>query len=155
MAKRTRRTPEQMIKDLQDEIVRIKDRAAKAKLKKDPALKHVSAAIRSIDKAAEATSDKAVSKGLEEARATLAACLSLAGGDAAASTLTPHARVSVEPESIVAYLASNPGSSGEDVAKALGCDTKTLRPAMKKLIADKRVKTKGKARGMRYTATSS
>ena len=59
---------------------------------------------------------------------------------------------SVEAESY--YPASVlQASSGEEVARALGCDTKSLRPVMKQLIAGKRVKAKGKARGMRYTAT--
>ena len=31
-------------------------------------------------------------------------------------------------------------------------DTKALRPTVKELIAAKRVKTRGKARGMRYAA---
>ena len=48
MAKRTRRTPEQMIQDLQAEIERVKARAARAKAKKDPALRHVSAAVRAM-----------------------------------------------------------------------------------------------------------
>ena len=152
MAKRTRRTPEQMIKDLQDKIQHIKERAEREKAKKDPALKHVTAAVRAIDKAAEATTDKAMSQALAEARVTLAACLRLSGAGGTSVTLTPRKAVEVAPEAIVAYLAEHPASSGEDVSRALGCDTKSLRPTMKKLIAQKRVKTKGKARGMRYTA---
>ena len=153
MAKRTRRTPEQMIKDLQDEILRIKDRAERAKVKKDPALRHVTAALRSIDKAVATTEDKDLARGLTDARATLTASLKAAGAPASAGTLTPRRTVEVAPEAIVAYLAEHPGSSGEEVSKALGCDTKSLRPTMKKLIAAKRVKAKGKARGMRYSAT--
>ena len=153
--KRTRRTPDQMIADLQKEIERVKARAAQAKVKKDPALKHISAAVRSIDKAAGATSDAAIRKALGEARATVAACLKLAGAAPSTDTLIPRQRgPRVDPESVVAYLAEHPGSSGEDIAKALGTDTKTLRPTAKKLIEAKRVKTKGKARGMRYFAVA-
>ena len=152
MAKRTRRTPEQRIKDLQAEIERVKARAARAEVKKDPALRHISAAVRSIDKAAGATSDAAIREALSEARATIAACLKLAGAAPDVGTLVPQPRrPRVDPESVVVYLDDNPGSSGEDIAKALGTDTKTLRPTVKKLIEAKRVKTKGKARGMRYS----
>ncbi len=153
MAKRTRRTPEQMIKDLQAEIERVKARAARAEAKKDPALRHISAAVRSIDKAAEATADAAIRKALGEARATVAACLELAGAAAGNGILVPQQRgARVDPEAVLSYLADNPASSGEDIAKALGTDTRTLRPTVKKLIEAKRVKTKGRARGMRYSA---
>lgn len=155
MPKRTRRTPEQMIKDLQEEIARIQERAAQAKLKKDPAFKQVSSAVRSLDKALDQVSDKDLASAIKDARRVLAEALEAAGGGSAGKTLQPRAKFEVEPEAIVAYLADNPDSSGEEVATALGCDTKTLRPQMKKLIAAKRVKTKGKARGMRYTATRS
>ena len=55
--KRTRRTPEQKIADLKAKIERIKARAAQAKVKKDPTLRHISGAVRAIDKAAAATKD--------------------------------------------------------------------------------------------------
>ena len=150
-AKRTRRSPEQMIDDLQQEIERLKNKAAQAKVKKDPALKHVTAAVRSIDKAAQETEDAPTRKALEDARATLGACLKLAGVTPDKGTLVPQRGPRVEPEAVLDYLANHPGSSGEDVASALGTDTKGLRPTMKKLIAAKQVKTKGKARGMRYS----
>ena len=53
---------------------------------------------------------------------------------------------------MLGYLAKHSGSSGEAIAKALGTDTKALRPVVKKLIEAKQVKTKGRARGMRYSA---
>ncbi len=150
--KRTRRTSEQMIADLQKEIERVKARAAQAKVKKDPAMRHINAAVKAIDKAAGATRDTATRKALGEAKATLASCLALAGaspgsGPAAARKKGP----SVAPEAVLDYLRKNPGSSGEDTAAALGTDTKALRPVVKKLVAAKQVKTKGKARGMRYS----
>ena len=147
--KRTRRTPEQMIEDLQKQIEHIKTRAAEAKVKQDPALRHISAAIKSMDKATEATEDKATRKALGEARATLTACLELSG--ARLPRGGGGRRVSsVEPQAILDYLDKHPGSSGEDVASALGTDTRGLRPTMKKLIEAGQVKTKGRARGMRY-----
>jgi hypothetical protein len=149
--KRARRSPEKMIEDLQAEIERIKTRAAQARVKKDPALRHIHGAVRSIDKAARATSDAAIRHALEGARATLTACLKLVGADDK-SVLTPQRRSQVEPRAVVDYLAKHPGSSGEDVAKALATDTKSLRPAIKRLIDAGEVKANGRARGTRYFA---
>ena len=148
--KRTRRSPEQMIEDLQQEIERLKNRAAQARAKKDPALRHINAAVRSIDKAASETADGATRKALGEARATLAACLELSGASAPRTGGSGARSPAVEPKAILAHLAKHPGSSGEDIAAALGTDTKGLRPTMKKLIDAGQVRTKGKARGMRY-----
>lgn len=148
--KRARRSPEEMIEDLQSEIERIKTRAAQARVKKDPALRHINGAVRSIDKAARATSDSAIRNALEGARATLSACLNLVGaGDK--SVLTPERRARVEPRAVVDYLSVHPGSSGEDIARALATDTKTLRPTIKKLIDAGEVKANGRARGTRYS----
>jgi hypothetical protein len=149
--KRARRSPEKMIEDLQAEIERIKTRAAQARVKKDPALRHINGAVRSIDKAARATSDSAIRTALEGARATLTACLKLVGaGDK--SVLTPQRRAQAEPKSVVDYLSKHPGSSGEDIARALASDTRTLRPTIKKLIDAGEVKANGRARGTRYFA---
>ena len=81
----------------------------------------------------------------------VSACLELAGAPGK-GTITPKGRSRVDPAAIVAYLAQHPSSSGEHIAKALGTDTKTLRPTMKGLIAAGKARTKGKARGMRYFA---
>ena len=69
--KRTRRTPEQMIEDLQQEIERLKHKAAEQKVKKDPALRPISQAVRAVDKAVAATQDAATKKALVEARGRL------------------------------------------------------------------------------------
>jgi hypothetical protein len=148
--KRTRRSPEQMIRDLEAKIRGIKERAERRKARRDPALRHVTAAVRSIDKAMRATTDVATRKALEQTRATLAACLAMSGvtpkGRAARSVAGAH----VDPAAVLAYLRNNPGSGGEQVADAMGTDTKTLRPVMKQLIADGAVAARGKGRGMRY-----
>ena len=146
---RTRRTPEQQIRDLEAKIAGIKERAERKKIKKDPALRHVNAAARAIDKALAATTDAATKKGLTEARATLAAVLSLNG------VVVPKARragtrAQLDPDAVLGYLKDNPASSGPDVAEALGTDVATLRPVMKRLIAEGEVATRGKARGTRY-----
>ena len=151
---RTRRTPEQLIEDLQRKIEQVKARAARAKVKKDPALRHINGAVRSIDKAAKATGDNAVRKALGEARATLAACLAMNGASPGKGVLTPARRAAakVDPGAVLAFLKDHPGSSSEQVSQAVGSDAATLRPVLKGLIADGAVKARGKARGTRYAA---
>ena len=55
-------------------------------------------------------------------------------------------------EALLAHVTSNPGQRGEQIAKALGTDVGTMRLPMKKLIAAKKVKTRGQRRGMTYFA---
>ena len=157
MAKRARRSTEQLIQDLQHKIEQLKARAARAKAKKDPALRHVHAAVRSIDKAAKGAGDAAIRKALHEARATLVACLELRGAAVPAAARAPRgpraaSRRRIEPAAVLAYLAAHPSSNGEELAKALGTDTQALRPVLKELIDAGEVKAKGRARGTRYSA---
>jgi hypothetical protein len=53
---------------------------------------------------------------------------------------------------LLAHVKSNPGSRGEQIAAALGTDVGTMRLPMRKLIAEKKVKTRGQRRGMTYFA---
>jgi len=39
---------------------------------------------------------------------------------------------------VLAHVKENPGQRGEQIAAALGTDTKTLRGAMKRLIEERR-----------------
>ena len=55
-------------------------------------------------------------------------------------------------ERLLIYVKKNPGARGEQIAKALGTDVHSMRPAMHKLIAARKVKTKGQRRGMTYHA---
>mgnify|MGYP000875923541 CR=1 FL=1 len=150
-----RRTADQQIADLEAKIQALKAKAAAAKVKKDPALKFVSKALRLIDSASGATKDQALRKALEEARSTLAACMQLKG-----VTLTPRGSApkraprvgTIDRETLLTYVRNNPGSRGEQIAAALGTDTTTMRPVMKALIAERKVKTAGERRGMAYTA---
>ena len=152
-SRRTRRTAEQMIKDLERKIAEVKARAERKKVQKDPALRHISGAVRSIDKAVQATSDAATRKALEDARTTLGACLSLNGVEPKKGVLTPRrAAAKVEPKAVLAYLKDHPGSSGEQIAEAVGADTASVRPVLKGLIAEGQAKSRGKARGTRYAA---
>ena len=79
-------------------------------------------------------------RAFEEARATLGACLSLNGA------------ARVDPDAVVAFLKNHPWCASAQVGEAVGTDTATLRPVMKRLIADGAVKARGKARGTRYAA---
>jgi hypothetical protein len=51
---------------------------------------------------------------------------------------------------MLAKRVENPGQRGEQIAEALGTDTKTMRLPMQKLIAHEKGRTKGERRGMRY-----
>jgi hypothetical protein len=153
---RTRRSPDQLVADLQAKIAKIKAKAEQAKVKKDPALRHISGAVRSIDKALAETRDGATRSALAESRATLSACLALHGGAAAGGgTLSPRARRAgvLDPERVLGYLEEHPGSRSEEIAGSLGADAATLRSALHRLRDEGKIKVEGKARATRYTAT--
>ncbi len=148
---RTRRTEEQRIAELEAKIAELKARAEAKKVKKDPSLRHISAALRSIDKALATIQDAATKSALSETRTALSACLSL-NGVSQRNVLVPRARPSlrVGEDQLLAYVQEHPGARGEVIAAALGTDTKSMRPVMHRLIDDRKVKTKGEARGMQY-----
>jgi hypothetical protein len=153
------RTPEQMIADLEAKIAAVKRRAERQKVKKDPALRHINAAVKSIDKALAASEDSATRKALDEARVTLAAVLAMSGVSpkGARGTLVPRPRgaaVKVDAERVWSWLSEHPGARAEDMSAALGTDSLGLRPALQELRADGRARTEGKARATRYYAQS-
>ncbi|MCE9595636.1 MAG: hypothetical protein K8S98_15720 [Planctomycetes bacterium] len=154
---RTRRTPEQRIAALQAKIQTIKQRAERAKVQRSPALRHMNTALKSLEKAMAETDDAATKRALEEARATLSATLALNGVVVARSSDggASHGRRSTADvaglqDRLLEHVRVHPGQRGEEIAAALGTDTTTMRPAMKKLIAAGAVRTTGKNRGMRY-----
>jgi hypothetical protein len=155
-ATRTRRSEQDRIAELEAKIAAIKARAERKKVKKDPSLKHMSAALRSIDKALGESSDAATRQALDDARSTISAALSLNGVVVAAGTSARGRRAaggsSVEEAQLLTYVQNNPNSRGEQIAEALGTDTKSVRPVMQRLIADRKVKTRGQRRGMTYAA---
>ena len=154
---RTRRTEEQRIADLEAKIVAIKAKAQRQKVKRDPALRHLNAAVRSIDKAVVGCEDAATRKALEEARSTLSACLSLKGvtipTQAGPRTGMRRSAGRIDGDVLLEYVSKNPDHRGEQIAAALGTDTKSMRPVMKRLIDAKKVRTQGERRGMTYAAT--
>lgn len=153
--KRIRRTEHQRIADLEAKIAQLQRRAAQKKVKRDPTLKYINAAVKSIDKAMAETGDAATRTALDEARGTLSACLTLNGAAPSMrnGVITPQARRSVgavNGDVLLEHVRKNPGQRGEEIAAALGTDTRTMRPAMHKLIGAAKVRTKGQRRGMTY-----
>ena len=145
--KYNRRGEDQLIAHLQAKIESIKARAAVKAAQKDPTFRYVNKAIKSIDAAMASTGDQALRIALQEARATLSACMQLKG------VLMPQnggSRNSVDPGAILAYVRKNPGQRGEHIAAGLATDTKALRSPMKRLVEAGQIKTKGERRGMQY-----
>lgn len=160
-----RRTTEQQILDLQAKIKSIQERAERKKVKANPAVKFMSMALRSIDKALNSTDDQVLKKALDEARATIASCLALTGVKKGLSqrSLTPRApkaRASStenggsqpDANNLIAFLRTNPGSSSEAITKQFATDAATLRGAMRELLDQGKVTTKGQRRGTKYFA---
>jgi hypothetical protein len=53
-------------------------------------------------------------------------------------------------ETVVAYVAKNPGQSVEQIKKALGVEKKDLQLPIVRMVAAKKLKTTGQRRGTRY-----
>jgi hypothetical protein len=153
--RRPRRGIEERIAQLEAKIAAVKEREARRQLKADPTMRHVNAALRSIDKAIAATDDSATQRALGTAREALETFLS--HGTSGGTILAAPARQRRSPsdlatlgDSLLEYVRSHPGQRGEQIAQALGTDTTTMRPAMKRLIEAGKVRTEGQRRGMTY-----
>ena len=154
--KRTRRTHEQLIADLQAEIASIKARAESEKAKKDPALRHVALALRAVDKALELSQDMVLRTALNEARLTLIACLAASGvavpngGAGTKRVRRPTGDTDGLADQLLPYVQEHPGQRGEEIAAAFGMDSATVRGPIRRLIADGKVRTEGQRRGTTY-----
>lgn len=155
---RTRRSEEQRIAELEAKIAQIKAQAEKKKVQRDPSLRHIKMAIRSCDKAANATGDSTMRRALEEVRVTLSGLMALSSGSGGGSesASTPRARASsgmgVAPSEhqLLEYIQRHPGQRGEEIARALNSETRLMRPILHRLIEAKRLKTSGQARATAY-----
>ena len=154
------RTTEQRIAELEAKIALIKQRDERRTQRKRPEIRHMGQALRSLDQALNATDDSVLRKALDEARTTVSSSLSLLGVTPKAAkprkVLGANARRKpggkLDPEGVLTYVRNNPGQKGEDLAAAFATDTANLRPILKALIADGKVRTEGERRGMRYFA---
>lgn len=141
--KRQRRSVDQQIADMVAKIAELKERETRKQAKADPALKQASAAFRSIEKALEATSNARVRHNLLAARSSLAPIL---------GAPVENGRSEIDADSLLTYVRNNSGQRGEQIAEAMATDAGTIRPVMKRLIADGKVRTQGQKRGMTYEA---
>ncbi len=147
---------DEQIKRLEAKIKLIKERAEKKKARKNPSVKFMAAALRSIDKALNAAEEPAIRKALDEARGTVSSCLALCGVKQGTSrgtlTLRLRAQGSAVPntQDLLTFMKGNPGSRSEQISAALGSDAATLRTAMQKLIDAGKVRTEGQRRGRKY-----
>ncbi len=152
-----RRSEADRIAELEARIHHLKARMEEKKVKKDPALKYVTKAVKAIDDAAAETRDVPLRQALESARSTLAACLSLTGVVMPQQQQSRRPRgsttgTSVDPDALLQYVRKNPGQRGEQISAALGTTSDSMRPAMKKLIEAGDIKVKGERRATSYSA---
>ena len=56
-----------------------------------------------------------------------------------------------QAEKLYDYIKAHPGERMEQICEGLGMKTNLLQPLAKRLLAEKRLKAKGKARGTTYT----
>lgn len=109
---------------------------------------------------------------IEQFAADLTAILQQAVKESVAATLTPsgargagnrvtkgaaspsrkQAAKAISEADLIREVKRAGGRRIEEIAKSLSMPTGSIVPTMKKLIADKKIKTAGQARGTRYTA---
>jgi hypothetical protein len=56
-------------------------------------------------------------------------------------------------ERLLRHIKSNPNQRAEQIAEAVGMTTRALALPLRKLVAEKRLKTRGVARGTTYTVS--
>jgi hypothetical protein len=62
--------------------------------------------------------------------------------------------IAKQAQKVLKIIQDNPGKRSEEIAKVIGLSTGELVAPLKKLLADKEIGAKGKARGTMYTAKS-
>jgi hypothetical protein len=138
------RSEKQRIADLEAQVERLKERAAAKQNKNGPASRYVASAIKAIDAARASTGDRAMHLALQEARASLLGCTQL---NVVLIPRTERAKELVDPMAILAFIQKNPGQRLEHIAAGLGTDSRTIRAPMKRLLDERKIKTKGVRRG--------
>ncbi len=137
-----------MIAALEAKIAAIKAREAQ---RADPALRHVRSSVKAIEQALAATKNAETRHALLTARSALSPLVQIKGGGNGRRRRSADRPESLA-EALLAYVRANPGQRGEQIAAALGTDATTMRPVMKRLIQEGKVRTEGQRRGMTYAA---
>jgi hypothetical protein len=137
---------------LEARIETLRQRKTRKHVQRDPAIKELRAAVRSIDLALAASSDHPTRQALGEARNTLTACLALAAATPQATQMRQPRRSAgvASEEALLSHVRMNPGRRGEEIAAALGSNAQAVRPVMRRLITAGKIRTQGRARAMRY-----
>ena len=154
MAKRRRRSTQERIQDLLDEVTRLKEKE-RAKQRNTEALKKTKSALRATQKALDvAREDKEADlvKALERAVAILEGVF----GDAPVATRTRRTKEQIAETraEVLRFLEVNAQVSMGDVAEALEQETKEVRPVLFALLEEGLVRKEGERRGTRYTITA-
>ncbi len=155
--KRSRRSPEQLIADLEKKIEEVKQRAAAKEAMKSGEGKALLGAVKALDRVL-ANSAGDTRRAVESARAILAERLAELGLGAASGG--ERVRRSAEDldalaASVHAEVQSNPGLRVEEISAAIGVPSKELKRPVQMLLADGKLRTEGQKRGTQYFAAGS
>src|SRR5689334_17172891 len=108
---------EEKIKQLEAQIASIKAKAERKAQRANPTIKLMKAALKSLERALNASEDKVLRQQLDGARETVSACLALCGvtSRSTKSVLSPRPRgtdngAGPDANDLIAYLQKNPGS---------------------------------------------
>jgi len=111
--------------------------------------KKVDAFVAEITKLAQQAALETLSSALGGRVGNGAAVVARRGGRPPGAKRPPGELVAVQGK-LAAHIGSHPGQRMEQIGKALGFKTSELTLPMKKLIASKKVKTKGHKRSRQY-----
>ena len=129
--KRKMRTTDERIADLEAEITRLREREQKRKAKADPAVRHLNAASRSIEKALTSTEDADAMSAIGNVRAAIASALEGMGAPLGEPTAAAAPTGPVVGADVVrAFIEEYGGQTAEQIAQALGTDTGGIRDAL-------------------------
>lgn len=148
------RSVEERIQELEAKIAAIRQRGERSKARRNPVVRPLSLALKSLDNALNTTDDAVLRTPLGEARTTVVSCLGLLGvTPRPAKSVRPRARKrrDVTAPDVLAVIREQGQASSESLAGALNSDAATLRPVIQQLIEEGAIARSGKARGTRYS----